>query len=473
MERNKVAPQPFVGSARHGLEYLVVAAAAGVGASPIVAATTLVDPAGRHQSSRHVSRRPSTRRHLRRSHPPFRGRRTGGRDIGRPRSGTYRQCKGERYPALLWTANLMLAQASGVLEAIRRACVPRRRYRFMEFCGGHTHALFRHGLLGVLPREIDFVHGPGCPVCVLPVGRLDMALQLLARESVILCCYGDLIRVPGSGGRSLARARAEGAEVRMVYSCLEALALAEREPRRQIVFFAIGFETTTPATAVLLKEAKRRGIRNLSVFVNHVLTPAAMLGILESKEVRSLGTLPLDGFVGPGHVAAIIGSQPFAYFAQEYQKPVVIAGFEPGSLLTALHRLLLSVNEGRFDVQNAYHQVVNPEGNPTAKALVAECFSLRKWFEWRGLGVLPYSAFRLREPYLDFDAETRFAMEELKSPEQPGCLCGAVLRGVIKPEACPLFGRTCTPANPVGSCMVSSEGACAASFHFGNLRGEG
>ena len=345
-----------------------------------------------------------------------------------------------------------------------------RRYHLMEFCGGHTHAIFRYGVQDLLPDRVRMIHGPGCPVCVLPIGRIDQALQLCRAHGVILCTYGDLLRVPGIERMTLLRARAEGADVRMVYSSLDALKLARANPDREVVFFAIGFETTTPPTAVLLKQAKALGVGNLTVHCNHVLTPAAIANILESPDVRELGTLPLDGFIGPAHVSAVIGSRPFEFFAEEYRRPVVVAGFEPLDVMQAVLMLIRQLNEGRSEVENEYTRVVDRDGNLKAQALVAEVFELRRSFEWRGLGPVPYSALRIKSEFAAFDAERRFALTEPQVPDHKACACGAILRGVKKPTDCKIFGTVCTPDNPLGSCMVSSEGACAAYYSYGRFR---
>ena len=345
-----------------------------------------------------------------------------------------------------------------------------RSYNVMEFCGGHTHAIFRYGVQDLLPDNVHMIHGPGCPVCVLPIGRIDQAVQLARDHGVILCTYGDLLRVPGVQRMTLLKAKAEGCDIRMVYSSLDALAIAESNPDRQVVFFAIGFETTTPPTAAVLKQAVARKLENFTIHCNHVLTPAAITNILESPEVRKYGSVPLDGFIGPAHVSAVIGSGPFEFFTEEYQRPVVIAGFEPLDVMQAILMLVRQLNEGRAEVENEYNRVVSREGNLKAQALVAEVFELRKSFEWRGLGEVPYSALRIKDPFAEYDAEKRFALTEVQVPDNKACECGAVLRGVKKPTDCKIFGTVCTPDNPIGSCMVSSEGACAAYYSFGRFR---
>jgi hydrogenase expression/formation protein HypD len=362
--------------------------------------------------------------------------------------------------------------ARTLAAAIRAEAEPEHAYHLMEFCGGHTHAIYRYGIQDLLPENVRMIHGPGCPVCVLPIGRIDQAIRLARVEDVILCTYADLLRVPGVERMSLMKAKAEGCDVRMVYSSLDALKIARDNPDRQVVFFAIGFETTTPPTAVALKQAKALGLANFTVHCNHVLTPAAITNILESPDVRQLGTLPLDGFIGPAHVSAVIGSGPFEFFAEEYQRPVVIAGFEPLDVMQAVLMLVRQLNDGRAEVENEYTRVVTREGNLKAQALVADCFELRRSFEWRGLGEVPYSALRIKQAFADFDAEARFPMAETRIPDHKACECGAVLRGVKKPTDCKIFATGCTPDNPIGSCMVSSEGACAAYYSYGRFRDE-
>ena len=362
------------------------------------------------------------------------------------------------------------AIAQGLARAIAAEVDPQRPYRFMEFCGGHTHAISRYGLEDMLPRNVRMIHGPGCPVCVLPAGRIDMAIRLAERPEIILCVYGDLMRVPGSHGNSLLRAKARGADVRMVYSTMDAIRIAEQTPQREVVFFAIGFETTTPPTAVMIRLAEKKRLSNFSVFCNHVLTPSAMHNILESPDIRNIGRVEIDGFVGPAHVSTIIGTQPYEFFAEEFGKPVVISGFEPLDMMQSILMLVRQVNEGRHEVENQYSRAVTREGNLRAKEEVSDIFELRDRFEWRGLGLVPYSGLKLKQAYAQFDAELRFAMQELRVTDNPACECGAILRGVKKPVDCKLFGTVCTPETPIGSCMVSSEGACAAHWTYGRFR---
>ena len=347
--------------------------------------------------------------------------------------------------------------AQQLAQALKAEVQPDRAYRFMEFCGGHTHALARYGVLDLLPPQIRMVHGPGCPVCVLPIGRIDMAIDLAQRPGVILASYGDTLRVPASNQLSLMRSRAQGADVRVVYSVVDALHLARQHPDREVVFLAIGFETTTPPTAVALQVAQREGLRNFSV-----LTPAAMHAILDQAE-----PVALDGLVGPAHVSTIIGSQPYDIFASQYKLPVVIAGFEPLDIMQAILMLVRQVNEGRHEVENEFTRAVNQAGNARAQALVAEVFELREGFEWRGLGRIPHSALQLRPAFAEFDAEKRFKLVDRPVPDHPQCLCGPILQGHKQPQDCKLFGTVCTPDQPMGSCMVSSEGACAAHYSYG------
>ena len=344
-----------------------------------------------------------------------------------------------------------------------------RSYRLMEFCGGHTHAISRYGLSDLLPDAVHMIHGPGCPVCVLPVGRIDQAIDLALQRQVTLCSYGDCMRVPASAGQSLLKARAQGASVRMVYSVSDALALARSDPQRQVVFLAIGFETTAPTTAVIIKQAAAMGLRNFSVLCNHVLTPAALHAILGIQNALQADAR-LHGFVGPAHVSAVIGSRPYYPFARDYGKPVVISGFEPLDVMQAILMLLRQINCGRAEVENEFVRAVTPDGNRKAQALCDEVFEPRDSFEWRGLGSLVNSALKLRPRYAGFDAEARFALEYHVVAEHKGCECAAILRGEKQPQACRIFGTACTPDSPVGACMVSAEGACAAHYTYGRFK---
>ena len=360
--------------------------------------------------------------------------------------------------------------ARNIAANIASEADPHRAYHLMEFCGGHTHAISRYGIVDLLPTNVRMIHGPGCPVCILPVGKIENAIQLAQIPGLILCCYGDVMRVPTATGMNLLKIKACGADVRMIYSSADAVKIAQENLQQQVVFFAIGFETTTPPTAVAIKQAQKLGLTNFSVFCNHVLTPSAIAHILQSPEVRALGLVPLDGFIGPAHVSTVIGCRPYEYFAEEFQKPVVIAGFEPLDVMQAILMLIRQLNQGRAEVENEFTRAVTHEGNVKAQFLVAEVFELRRVFEWRGLGLVPYSALKIKSCYADFDAERRFRVPVLSIADNKACECGAILRGVKRPQDCKIFGTVCTPDNPIGSCMVSSEGACAAYYSYGRFR---
>lgn len=363
--------------------------------------------------------------------------------------------------------------AHGLAASIRHEADPARQYAFMEFCGGHTHAISRYGVSDLLPPNVRMIHGPGCPVCVLPIGRIDMAIRLALEHGVTVLTYGDCLRVPASDGLSMLKARALGGDIRMVYSAADALTLARREPDRQVVFFAIGFETTTPPTALVLRQARAMGLSNFSVICNHVLTPSAIQAILDSPQISRPGSVPavpIDGFIGPGHVSTVTGTQAYTVFAENFRKPVVIAGFEPLDVMLAIRMLIRQVNEGRAEVENEFTRVVTTDGNRKAHTLVSEVFEPRETFEWRGLGSIPQSALRIRPAFADWDAELRYTLKDRSVADHKSCECGAILRGVRKPTDCRLFGSVCTPENPMGACMVSSEGACAAHYQYGRFR---
>jgi hydrogenase expression/formation protein HypD len=354
--------------------------------------------------------------------------------------------------------------ARNLAEKIASMVEPGRKYKFMEVCGGHTHAIYKHGVEDLLPDEIDLIHGPGCPVCVIPMGRQDDAIAIAERPGVIFTTFGDMMRVPGSNG-SLLEAKARGADVRMVYSPLDALKIARDNPDREVVFFAIGFETTTPSTALTLKRAQAEGVRNFSLFCNHVTIIPAIRAILDSPDLR------LDGFVGPGHVSTVIGLRPYRFIAGDYRKPVVVSGFEPLDVLQGVYMILSQLREGRAEVENQYSRVVRDEGNPLALRAIAEMMELRTTFEWRGLGFISQSALKLRPEFADWDAEVRFELPGVRVADPKACQCGEVLKGVIKPWECKVFGTACTPDHPIGTCMVSSEGACAAYYNYGRHSG--
>ncbi len=338
-------------------------------------------------------------------------------------------------------------------------------FKFMEVCGGHTHTIYRHGIEHVLPTSVELVHGPGCPVCVIPMGRVDDAIAVAETPGVIFTSFGDMMRVPGGNG-NLLEAKARGADVRFVYSPLDALRLATETPDRDVVFFAVGFETTAPSTALTLLRARELGVKNFRVFCNHVTIVPPIKAILESPDLR------LDGFLGPGHVSTVVGNRPYRFVTEQYGKPLVTAGFEPLDILQAIDMLLAQISEGRCEVENQYARVVRDEGNPRALAALAEVFELRPHFEWRGLGFISQSALKLRPEFAEFDAELHYPVPGVRVADPKACQCGEVLKGVIKPWECKVFGTACTPETPIGTCMVSSEGACAAYYNFGRLHRE-
>ncbi len=335
-----------------------------------------------------------------------------------------------------------------------------RPLKMMEVCGGHTHTIYKHGIEDILPPNIDLIHGPGCPVCVLPMGRIDDAIAIAHHPNVIFTTFGDMMRVPGSNG-SLLDAKSQGADVRFVYSPLDALKLARQNPDKEVVFFAIGFETTAPSTAVTLLRAQAEGIKNFSLFCNHVMIIPAIKAILDSPDLR------LDGFIGPGHVSMVIGLRPYTFIAREYQKPIVVSGFEPLDIIQSVHMIVEQLNAGQAEVDNQYGRVVRPEGNTRALEAMAKTMELRPFFEWRGLGFITHSALKLRPEFAAWDAELRFEVPGIRVADPKACQCGEVLKGVIKPWECKVFGTACTPETPIGTCMVSSEGACAAYYNYG------
>ncbi|WP_034263171.1 hydrogenase formation protein HypD [Actinospica robiniae] len=352
--------------------------------------------------------------------------------------------------------------ARALAARIAALCEPGRRYTFMEVCGGHTHTIYKHGIEDYLPEQVTLVHGPGCPVCVIPMGRVDDAIHLARQPDVLMTSFGDMMRVPGGDG-SFFDSNAADTDIRMVYSPLDSLRLARENPDRQVVFMAIGFETTAPSTAMTLLRAAAEKLENFSVFCNHVTIVPAIKAILDSPDLR------LDGFLGPGHVSTVIGCRPYEFIAREYRKPVVVAGFEPLDILESIHRLMVQVREGRAEVENQYARVVPWEGNPVALRAIGETMRLRPYFEWRGLGFISHSALRLREEFARFDAEERFEVPGVRVADPKACQCGEVLKGVLKPWECKVFGTACTPETPIGTCMVSPEGACAAYYNFGRF----
>ena len=346
-----------------------------------------------------------------------------------------------------------------VAEEIRWLTDSGRRYRLMEVCGGHTHAIYRFGLKDVLPENIELIHGPGCPVCVLPMGRIDDGLALGREPNVIFAAFGDMMRVPGAHGSPLEH-KARGMDVRIVYSPSDALKLARTNPDKHVMFFAIGFETTAPSTALTLMRAKADGLENFSVFCNHVTIIPAIRAILDSPDMR------LDAFIGPGHVSTVIGCRPYEWIARDEKRPIVVSGFEPLDMLQSIVMLLRQIKNRTSIVENQYTRVVPWEGNRAALAAMAEVFELRPFFEWRGLGFISQSALRIRESYAQWDAERRFDVAGVRVTDPKAAQCGEVLKGVLKPVQCKLFGRECTPERPVGALMVSSEGSCAAYYNY-------
>ncbi len=344
--------------------------------------------------------------------------------------------------------------AEKMLQVIRRTVT--RPWTLMEVCGGQTHSIVRYGIDELLPPEITLVHGPGCPVCVTPLELIDKAIAIAARPEVIFCSFGDMLRVPGSHSDLLA-VKAAGGDVRLVYSPLDCLRLAEQHPNRVVVFFAVGFETTAPANATTVWQARRRGLSNFALLVSHVLVPPAMIAILASPANR------VQGFLAAGHVCAIMGCEEYEPIAERFRVPLVVTAFEPLDLLDGIYRCVSMLEEGVHGVDNRYTRVVPRQGNPHARRLLAEVFEVTDR-KWRGIGVIPASGYRLRPEYAAFDAEQRFALEGLVVEESSECISGLILQGLKKPPQCPAFGARCTPETPLGATMVSSEGACAAYY---------
>jgi hydrogenase expression/formation protein HypD len=356
-------------------------------------------------------------------------------------------------------------KARALSARITSLCEPGRQYKFMEVCGGHTHTIYKHGLEDYLPEGVSLVHGPGCPVCVIPMGRLDDAIAIAEQPDVILTTFGDMMRVPGGRG-SFFDSKAKGADIRMVYSPLDSLKIARENPDKHVVFMAIGFETTAPSTAMTVLRAKADGLTNFSIFCNHVTIIPAIKAILDSPDLR------LDGFLGPGHVSTVIGCRPYEFISAVHHKPLVCAGFEPLDILQSVAMLMEQLAEGRSEVENQYTRVVPWDGNGKALQVINEVMELRPYFEWRGLGFISHSALKVRDGYADFDAEKRFSVPGVRVADPKACQCGEVLKGVIKPWECKVFGTACTPETPIGTCMVSSEGACAAYYNFGRFTRE-
>ncbi len=352
------------------------------------------------------------------------------------------------------------AAAGKLRQAI--GAVTTRPWTIMEVCGGQTHTIVKYGIDELLPPSIELVHGPGCPVCVTPLELIDKAIAIASRPDVIFCSYGDMLRVPGSQ-RDLLGVKANGGDVRIVYSPLDCLTIAEQNPARTVVFFAVGFETTAPPNAMAVWQARRRGLKNFAILVSHVLVPPAMTAILASPTNR------VQGFLGAGHVCTVMGYEEYEPLADRFGIPIVITGFEPLDLLEGIYRCVRMLEDGHSGVENQYTRAVRREANPGALRLIRDVFQVADR-KWRGIGTIPQSGFRLSSAYAEFDAEERFAVEDVTVAESTACISGLILQGLKKPHECPAFGRTCTPENPLGATMVSSEGACAAYYNYGRFR---
>lgn len=351
-------------------------------------------------------------------------------------------------------------------RAIRRATT--RPWTIMEICGGQTHTIVKYGIDELLPPQVELVHGPGCPVCVTPLELIDKATAIASRPEVTFCSFGDMLRVPGSGtagtpGHDLLAVKAAGGDVRIVYSPIDCLKIAEQNPQRTVVFFAVGFETTAPANAMAVWQAKRRGLKNFAVLVSHVLVPPAMTAILSSPRNR------VQAFLAAGHVCTVMGYDEYEPLAPRFRVPIVVTGFEPLDLLEGIYQAICMLEEGRYEVANQYVRAVRREGSPAARKLIDDVFQITDR-KWRGIGMIPDSGYRLRSAYADFDAERRFAVEDIQVAESNLCISGLILQGLKKPHQCPAFGKACTPQTPLGATMVSSEGACAAYYHYGRYR---
>ncbi len=357
-------------------------------------------------------------------------------------------------------ARMLVAEINTITEQLE--ITQQRPLQLMEFCGGHTHTIFRYGIEQMLPKAIELIHGPGCPVCVLPMGRVDDCVTLAERPNVIFTTFGDAMRVPGSK-KSLLQAKADGADIRMVYSPLDALDLARKHPEKEVIFFALGFETTMPSTALTVLQAEQDNINNFSLFCNHITTVPTIKAILDSPDMK------IDGFLAPGHVSMVVGARPFDFVAETYEKPIVVTGFEPLDILQSIWMLLKQLSEKRHDVENQYARIVPENGNEPAMDALTKVFELREFFEWRGLGSIDHSGVKMRDAYAAYDAEQKFTVPNLKIADPKSCQCGEVLKGVIRPWECKVFGTQCNPETPMGALMVSTEGACAAYYNFGDL----
>lgn len=351
------------------------------------------------------------------------------------------------------------AKAQRLAEEIRKHTT--QPWAIMEVCGGQTHSIIRNGIDQILPEAIELIHGPGCPVCVTPLDMIDKALAIAERPDVTFCSFGDMLRVPGSTG-DLFRVKSAGGDVRIVYSPLDAFRIAQKRPDRQVVFFAIGFETTAPANAMAVKLAKQQSLKNFSVLASHVLVPPAIEAIMNSPTNR------VQAFLAAGHVCSVMGYWQYPPLCEKYGIPIVVTGFEPLDILDGIRHAVIQLESGTAEVENPFDRVVSLEGNPAAQAVINEVFEVTDR-AWRGIGVIPGSGWQLREAYRDYDAERRFTVSEIRTCESPQCRSGEVLQGAIKPHQCAAFGKECTPRSPLGATMVSSEGACAAYYNYGRL----
>ena len=358
------------------------------------------------------------------------------------------------------------AHMKALASLIKKEC--KTNINIMEVCGGHTHTIMKFGLPQLLPEQIDFVHGPGCPVCIMPKERIDHAIALASMPNTILATLGDMIRVPGSQS-SLQKLRAEGKDIRSLYSPLDVLKIAKENPDKNVVFFAIGFETTTPMSAVLVEQVIAQKLTNVFFHINHVTVPEAVDAIMASGDAR------IDAFLGPSHVSVITGYKIYEPLVEHYKTPIVVSGFEPTDVMESILRIVRQINEGKAFVDNEYARAVSREGNVKAQQIIDTYFEKRDHFRWRGIGDIPRSALKLKAEYAFCDAEVVFdaylPKEELDDHKM--CICGLILKGLAKPYECKVFGKACTPKNPMGSCMVSSEGACSAYFKYGNLNLKG
>ncbi|NWF67511.1 MAG: hydrogenase formation protein HypD [Chloroflexi bacterium] len=351
------------------------------------------------------------------------------------------------------------ALARRLFDEIRR--ITTRRWHLMEVCGGQTHSIIRNGIDQLLPDKIELIHGPGCPVCVTPLEIIDKALAIAAQANVIFCSFGDMLRVPGSH-KDLFAVKSQGGDVRIVYSPLDAVNIARENPQKEVVFFGIGFETTAPANAMAVVQAKQQGLRNFSMLVSHVLVPPAIAALLNAPTNR------VQGFLAAGHVCSVMGFWQYEPLAARYHVPIVVTGFEPLDVLEGIRRAVLQLEAGEARLENAYARAVQREGNQPAQRILQQVFEVTDR-KWRGIGEIPQSGWRLRPEYIDFDAERRFAVENIYTEESPLCRSGEVLQGLIKPNQCAAFGKECTPRKPLGATMVSSEGACAAYYQYGRF----